>query len=334
MKIISVVLIVKNEEKRIRQCIQSLLSQKSIEKTEIIVVDGASSDNTIYIVAKLATKYPFIRIIRCFSYGYSFQRNVGANAAEGKYILYISGDTVVAPNLIERYIRAIDEGYDIVQGTVINVPDKSKFSKSMASIYPVFYTPHIHTAYEQFSTINVLIKKEMIIENPFDEKLSSLEDKEWCYRNIQSAKFQRLKGAIIFHTVHETLIQYCKKIHKEAIAVGQISNKKSNSNYMDMNIFNWMNWGKLALLIVFLTVFTACGIAFSYNFRWLFIMLLILLPAYPVINTVYIAKRLPKKDRTLGGFIIYLFFWMVGFGVIRGNISARLKLVLKRPARL
>lgn len=325
MKIISVVIIVRNEEKRIQLCLQSLLSQKSIEKIEIVVVDGASTDNTICVVKKLATMHPFIKIICCSFYGYSIQRNIGANAATGKYILYISGDTIVAPNLIERYIRAANQGFDIVQGSVINVPDNSKFSQLMVKIYPLFYMPYLHTAYEQFSTVNVLIRRQMILEKPFDEKLFSLEDKEWCYRNIQSAKYQRLKGAIIFHTVHETLTVYCAKVHKEAVAVGQISHKRYNGRKSDMNIFNWVNWAKRSFVLIIFVLLIVSGYIFLEKFIWIPIVPVIFLPICPAINTAHITNNLPKKYRIFGSLIIYLFFWMVVVGVIRGYISEKFK---------
>ena len=60
---VSVVIAARNEEKHIKQCLQSLLNQKhDFEKLEIIVVDDQSEDNTAEIVSSF--QYHGIRLIQ------------------------------------------------------------------------------------------------------------------------------------------------------------------------------------------------------------------------------------------------------------------------------
>ena len=53
-----------NEEKYIEQCIDSLLKQDyPATSTEILIVDGRSSDRTREIVKSYSEKYPFIKLL-------------------------------------------------------------------------------------------------------------------------------------------------------------------------------------------------------------------------------------------------------------------------------
>jgi glycosyltransferase involved in cell wall biosynthesis len=263
-----------------------------------------------------------VKLIRCLAYGYSLQRNIAAKAASGKYVLYISGDTTVASNLIQRYLKAIEDGFDIVQGTVINVAEKSTFSKNMAKIYPIFYMPYLNTAYEQFSTINVLIRKDLLIKFPFNESLLSLEDKEWCFNIVNSVHFKRIQGAVVFHSVHETLKQYCKKIYKEAIALGQIVTSLKKEDKLSMNIFNWINWTRFALLILIIAAASLFSLSAMNAPILFFLVPVIFVISSPCIFLFRILKRI-SQNRIINSLIIYLYFYTVVFGVLRGTLKRK-----------
>jgi glycosyltransferase involved in cell wall biosynthesis len=62
--IVSLILPVRNEEKYIEKCLNSLLSQTfDLEKSEIIVVDGKSNDRTQEIVQDYSRKYSNIKLL-------------------------------------------------------------------------------------------------------------------------------------------------------------------------------------------------------------------------------------------------------------------------------
>lgn len=61
---LSVICPIYNEEKYIRQCIDSILSQDfPREEMEVLFVDGMSTDKTREIVAGYTSEYPFIRLV-------------------------------------------------------------------------------------------------------------------------------------------------------------------------------------------------------------------------------------------------------------------------------
>ena len=95
---VSVVIPVFNEEKRIKNCLDSLMCQKE-KPDEIIVVDNNCTDKTISIVKK----YKDIKIIiRETRQGMIPARNTGFNNAKNEIIAKCDADTVLPSNWIKN----------------------------------------------------------------------------------------------------------------------------------------------------------------------------------------------------------------------------------------
>ena len=97
MKDISAVIIVKNGQDLIGDCLDSLDFCD-----EIIVVDGGSNDKTVEIAEKKKAKV-FIHEMQDFAES----RNFGLDKAEGSWILYVDADERVTPDLAANIKRKI-----------------------------------------------------------------------------------------------------------------------------------------------------------------------------------------------------------------------------------
>ncbi len=91
MPFFSIIIPVYNVEKYLKQCIESV-SLQDFRDFEIILVDDGSPDNCPALCDEYAGKYDFIRVIHKMNGGLSDARNVGLDAASGKYILFIDSD--------------------------------------------------------------------------------------------------------------------------------------------------------------------------------------------------------------------------------------------------
>ncbi|MCB0700178.1 MAG: glycosyltransferase family 2 protein [Chitinophagales bacterium] len=89
MPAISVVIPVKNEAKKIRACIEGILSQ-TVPVSEIIVLDSGSTDDTLEILSE----YDKVKVIDIppSEFNHGATRNVGVHAATGEYIALTVGD--------------------------------------------------------------------------------------------------------------------------------------------------------------------------------------------------------------------------------------------------
>lgn len=101
---VSVFTITFNHENFIGECLESVLSQKTNFKFEIIIGEDCSSDNTPHIIEYYRNKYPFI--IKAVHRN----KNIGANRnfidtlsrCNGKYIVYLDGDDYILPGKLQK----------------------------------------------------------------------------------------------------------------------------------------------------------------------------------------------------------------------------------------
>lgn len=115
--IVSVIVPVYNDEKYIRDCLQSLLSQ-TLQNFELIVVDDASTDRSGEICAAMAETDSRIRIVQLQeNSGAGMARNRGMEAAAGRFLTFVDGDDIVETEYLKTlYAQAILHNADVVSG--------------------------------------------------------------------------------------------------------------------------------------------------------------------------------------------------------------------------
>ena len=90
---ISAVVLTKNEEKNLKDCLESLSWCD-----EIIVVDDYSTDKTVAIARRLGAKV----YQRHLAGDFATQRNFGLNKAKGDWVLFLDADERITPSLREE----------------------------------------------------------------------------------------------------------------------------------------------------------------------------------------------------------------------------------------
>lgn len=110
---VSVVIPAYNVEKYIKKCIESVIEQTH-KDIEIIVVDDGSTDSTGKICHELKERYRNIKYIYQENKGVSEARNTGIRESKGDYLMFVDGDDYIDPEITERLMEKIHEGYDIV----------------------------------------------------------------------------------------------------------------------------------------------------------------------------------------------------------------------------
>lgn len=98
-KKISVIILTKNEEPVVKDCLESVKWAD-----EIVVVDHGSTDKTLEIVKKFGVK----KIVRApENSNFSDRRNSGAEEASGEWLLYVDADEKTTPDLREEILEVI-----------------------------------------------------------------------------------------------------------------------------------------------------------------------------------------------------------------------------------
>jgi glycosyltransferase involved in cell wall biosynthesis len=111
---VSVCVITYNQEKYIRQCLQSIMDQETDFNLEVIVGDDCSTDGTRTIVQEFAERYKGI-VKTIFQ-----EKNTGGTknyldvhgAARGEYIAHIDGDDFMLPGKLRMQAEELDKNPD------------------------------------------------------------------------------------------------------------------------------------------------------------------------------------------------------------------------------
>lgn len=106
--LISIIIPVYNVENYLDQCIHSVVNQ-TYRNLEIILVDDGSTDYSGQICDVWAEKDRRIRVIHKQNGGLSDARNVGLDAANGKYIAAIDSDDTVSTEITEHLWEIVEK---------------------------------------------------------------------------------------------------------------------------------------------------------------------------------------------------------------------------------
>ena len=120
---ITVIICTLNEEKNIRECIVSVQSNRP---SEIIVVDGGSTDRTV----ECAKRFP-VRVIET-SKGLGNQTQVGIDDASQDYIALIHADDRCADRCLETLMQEIQTaGYWAIMAQTLSLEPRTYWERAM-----------------------------------------------------------------------------------------------------------------------------------------------------------------------------------------------------------
>lgn len=127
---VSIIIPVYNNERSISRCLDSIVSQQTKFSFEVILVSDPCTDKTMEIIDTYIKKYPFIKNINVSSRVIGVARNVGINASNGKYLMFIDADDYYSMDAIELMITTLEStNSDIVSASNYYVRG-SKISKN------------------------------------------------------------------------------------------------------------------------------------------------------------------------------------------------------------
>lgn len=101
---LSIIVPVYNSEKYLKQCLDSLLNQKTEYSYEIICIDDGSSDSSSDILDSYHNEHLYV--IHQDNMGISGARNIGLNASRGKYVGFVDNDDYVDYTYVDRLLKS------------------------------------------------------------------------------------------------------------------------------------------------------------------------------------------------------------------------------------
>ena len=210
---LSVVVIGRNEGHRLARCFESIARIMTVDVTEVIYVDSASTDSSAELASRCGALSITIHPDRPTA---AVARNTGWRRAASDLILFLDGDTVLHPDFPRAAYDALstDESIAAVWGHRREMhPERSFFNRvlDLDWIYPPGFT--------EFCGGDVLMRRTALVETGgFDDRLIAGEEPELCRRF-------RACGFTILHidepmTLHDLDIRHWSQYLKRAIRAG------------------------------------------------------------------------------------------------------------------
>jgi hypothetical protein len=126
---LSIIIVCYKGWERLNKCLDSLRPFTGGNfKTEVIVVDNKSDDETIFAIEKRFPKFSFIH--NKINGGFANGSNLGARNALGEFILFLNPDTVVSEPEIEKLLKTAKQipAFAIVSCRQVNEKGKGSIS--------------------------------------------------------------------------------------------------------------------------------------------------------------------------------------------------------------
>ncbi|WP_433050331.1 glycosyltransferase family 2 protein [Dactylosporangium sp. CS-033363] len=132
---VSMVMPVFNVERHVGRSIAALLALRVPHGVSValIVVDDASTDASMEVVAALLREAPFpVSVLRHpVNLGLSVARNTGLAAAGGDFVWFVDSDDWVSPDLLEGFVGAATDDVDIVVADMVPVHEDGAADRPM-----------------------------------------------------------------------------------------------------------------------------------------------------------------------------------------------------------
>ncbi len=194
-------------------CLQSVYDSKTAYSYEVIVVDNASSDDSVESIRK---EYPGVRLIaNTDNTGFAKANNQAMAVAKGRYVLLLNSDTIVQPDTLQTMLAYMDANPQVgASGCKIILADgsldkacKRGFPTPSASFYYAFGFSRLFPDKPKFNQyqlgyldpnetypIDCLVGAFMLVRRETVQQVGGLdetffmygEDVDWCYRIKQA----------------------------------------------------------------------------------------------------------------------------------------------------
>lgn len=210
---ITIIIVNYNTKKLTEQTLNSIYSKDLNLNYEVFVVDNASTDGSVEMIATL---FPLVNLLpQKENLGFSRANNLAIKQAKGKYILLLNSDTVIIDNCIEKCFEYMEKNKNIgALGCKVVLPDgsldkacKRSFPTPENSFYHAVGLAKLFPKSKRFGAYNLtyldenkihevdcLVGAFMMVRREVIEQVGILDEKyfmygediDWCYRIKQA----------------------------------------------------------------------------------------------------------------------------------------------------
>lgn len=182
---LSIITINRNNAAGLEKTMQSVAAQ-NIKELEYIVIDGASTDGSVEVIKKYESRFAHLKWVSEPDTGIYNAMNKGLRMASGDYIQILnSGDSLAAPDVTERMLKALEEkgASSILYGNMVKC-----FPNGRKMVDKCFAGQEITMLGMFTGTLNhdpAIIRRDLFEKyGYYDENLKIVSDWKWYLQAI------------------------------------------------------------------------------------------------------------------------------------------------------
>lgn len=317
-----VVMPVRNEEKYIGQTLDQLYLQDfPMDRLEIVIADGNSTDNTRDIAQSYANRFGSLKVINNPKQLPSSGRNVGVKNSSAPYVLILDGHTYLpTKNLLKSVVEIFEntQADCLCRSQPLNPPDINEFEKTV-SICRSSYLGHnpdsdIYSDFEGVvdpTSSGAMYRREVFDQiGYFDEKFDACEDVDFNHRVKKAGLKSYLSPALrVLYYPRSTIGGLWQQMNRYGKGRFDFSTKHGISTPI-----HWMAAGLVIGLLILMIL--------SFFSSWFLVLCRIVVAFYLMIVILY--STFLYFDKKHFGCLLYgiLIFPTIHFGLGVGFLKA------------
>ena len=233
----SILLVTKNGERYLEECLAGIFSQKVDFPFEVIAVDSGSTDRTLSILSRYSVR---IHQIKPSDFGHGRTRNFAAGLARGKFIVFLTQDATPAngqwlgelvrnientPGAAGAYSRWLcrREGHVLekiwIEQLFVSTPRIQKIEGSCQDL-----DKKQNRRLILFSNVSSCICRAVWEKIRFDEGTRFAEDQMWAKQAIEAGySIVYAPSSEVYHSHNDPWSVFIKRNIESGMAFGRIS---------------------------------------------------------------------------------------------------------------
>lgn len=197
---ISIIIATWNADKTLQKCLDSIIPQLT-KTTELIIIDGESTDNTNAIIQRYANLISYS--ISEKDSGIYDAWNKGVKAAKGEWVMFVGADDILLPNAMSAYLFFLEktkkqEDYDYICALNEHVDKNGKLLKILGGepVWSVYrknmnaaHVASLHSKKNLFESIGYY-DINLKICSDYDLLLRKRNKLKWLFLPVHIARMQ------------------------------------------------------------------------------------------------------------------------------------------------
>ena len=231
LPLVSFSIITRNAQRYLLPVFDDIINQDyPKDRLELILVDGHSQDNSIFLMSDFKSKHPeiAIKILNSHKFILASGWNIALSNSTGDIILRVDAHSRIPVDFIRKNVEAIAKGENIVGGQRITIRPKepcqqviylteiSRFGASTAA-----YRNRNNAGYVDTLAHAAYSRSVFEVVGGYDERLGRTEDNEMHYRMKKSGfKFYYNPEIKSFHASRGNLYALLKQKYSNGLGIG------------------------------------------------------------------------------------------------------------------